>query len=79
MEHKLTAEVDSHSADQEISHLLRCPKIHSHVHKELVSNTCPKINLVHTVISCFLKIRFNIVFLFTSNSPKWSLSVTYTN
>jgi hypothetical protein len=73
-------EANRFAASQEIPRILWNPKVHYRIHK------CPPpvpilnyLNPVHTPTSHFLKIDFNIIFLYTRGSPQWSLSFRFPN
>jgi hypothetical protein len=56
------SEADSCSATQEISKILRNPKVHYGVHKSPpLLHILSEINAIHTLPSYFFKINFNIV------------------
>jgi len=67
-------EAHSHSASQEIPHLLRNPKVHYRVHKS--PPLVQILNQMHpapTFPSYFSKIRSNIIFPSTPRSSAWPL------
>jgi len=67
-------EVDSHSAKQEITHLLWNPKVHYHVHKSMpLVPLLSQMHPVHTFPSYFPKIHSVIFLPSTPRFFKWSL------
>jgi hypothetical protein len=71
-------EANSHSASQEIPHLLWNPKVYYRVHNSvplvlILSQTDP----VHKFPPSFPKIHFNIIYTSTPKSPAWSLPFVF--
>jgi hypothetical protein len=73
MQHSPSWEANSHSASQEIPHLLRNLKVHYHVHKSpSLILIISKMHPVHTFPSNFPEINSNIIFSPMPRSSKWS-------
>jgi len=71
-------QANSFSASQEISSLLWNSKVHYRVKMNPpLDRILSQMNPVHNLIPYSLKIHFNIVFLPTSGSPKWSFPVRF--
>jgi hypothetical protein len=72
-----SSEADSHSASEEITRLLRNPKVYYSVHKspQLVA-ILSQFHPVRILISNLFKIHFNIIFPCTCMSPKRSHPLT---
>jgi len=75
-----SSETNSHSASQELTRILRNPKVHYDVHKSppRVTNTS-QMNEVQTLPSYFFKIQFNTTHLFTPRSSEWSLPFRFSD
>jgi hypothetical protein len=73
-------EAYSHSASQEIFHLLWSLKVHYRVHNSpSLLLVLSRMNPVHTLPPNFPKIYCNIIFPSTRRSFKWSLSSGFSN
>jgi hypothetical protein len=71
MKHSRSWETNGHSANQEMPRLLWNPQVHYRVHKSL-----PKVPILsqmdslHSFVTYFFKINFNIILPFTYRYPK---------
>jgi hypothetical protein len=71
----LSSEANSHSASQEIPHLLWYPNVRYRVHKSLpLIPILSQMHSVHTLPPCFPKIHFNIIL---PSTPKASVTLGY--
>ena len=78
MEQSLSWEPNRFSASQEISRILRDPKVYCRIHKctppvPILSQLDP----FHTPTSHLLKIHLNIILPYMPGSPKWSLFLMF--
>jgi hypothetical protein len=80
MEQISSLEGNSHSAGQEITHLLWNPKVHYRVHNSLpLVPFLNQMHLVHTFPLHFPKINSNIILPSTPRSSDWSLPFRFYN
>jgi hypothetical protein len=74
LKHCPSSEVGRCSGSKEIPLTLWNLKFHYNVHKiQPQDPILSQMNAVHTLLPYFLKIHFNIVLLFMSTSPNWSV------
>ena len=68
------------SFSQATSHIFWNLTVHYRIHKSLLPAPIPsQVNPVHALLSCLLKIYFNINLPFTPMSFKWLLSFMFLN
>jgi hypothetical protein len=80
MEQSLPWEANSHSAGQDVPHLLWKLEVHYHVQKGLLLiPILRQMNPVHTVPPYLCKIQCNIIFPSMPRSSKWSLPFRFSN
>ena len=80
MQHSPSCEANQFSASQKIPRILRNSQVHSGIHKCLTPvPILNQLDPVHIPKSHFLKIHLNITLPSMPGSPKWSLSLWFSN
>jgi hypothetical protein len=76
VEQRCSYECGSPIASQEIPCLLWNSKVYYHAYSRMpLDPVLSHINPVHILTHNFVKVNFNIIFLFTPRSPGWSVHI----